>query len=121
MKKSEAIICALLLVVIVGCVAATYIMTSPSSPDVTVNPSPTPTPQQATLSAVTASPLILTVGDTLTLSTTVSDATAGLTVTFYNQNNVAVGQAATNIQGTATLQIQPPEGTWSFYATATHP
>lgn len=98
--------------------AAAYIMQSPDSDDVTVNPTPTPT---ATLSKVAVNATSLYVGDYLCLSTTVSDASSGLTVTFHNNNGVVVGTAFTNSAGTATLTIQPPLGTWSFYATAEHP
>lgn len=108
---------------VVGAVVASYLMTAPMSPDVDVNPSPTPTaaPVQATLSQVTVSSLSITVGDTLTLTTTVSDGAPGLTVTFYNQNGNVVGSINTDSTGVASLTIIPPEGTWSFYATATHP
>ena len=117
MKSTKATV-ALTLIILLVCAEtalAVYVMTAPQSVDVTVNPA------LASLSQVTVSSTVITVGDSLTLSTTVSDHTAGLTVTFYNQNNIEVGTATTNSAGTATLTIQPPEGTWSFYASANHP
>jgi len=112
--KTAALLAGLLVLCLVGVVAATYLMTSPESDDVTVS-------TQATLSKVTVSTISVTVGDSLTLSTTVSDHTSGLTVTFFNNNDVSVGTATTDSSGTASLTLQPPEGVWSFYATATHP
>jgi hypothetical protein len=117
LKITQTLLIALTVLSVAACVSvavALYYMQSPVSPDVTVA-------GQATLSAVTVSSINIVVGDNLTLSTTVSDATTGLTVTFYNQNSIAVGTAVTNSLGTASLTIQPPVGTWSFYATATHP
>lgn len=100
-------------------------MTSPISPPATVNPTPTPTPSPtpvlATLSIVTIDKTSLTVGESLTLSTAVSDGTPNLPVAFYDQNNLAVGTDLTDSSGIATVTIQPPIGTWTYYATATHP
>jgi hypothetical protein len=114
MKTSTKIAILLLVVLLIGVASAVYIMQAPMSSDVVVT-------GQATLSKVSVSSILITAGDSLTLSTTVSDHTQGITVTFFNQNDVSVGTAVTGPTGTATLTIQPPVGTWSFYATATHP
>lgn len=120
LSKIQTALIIIAVLALVSLAAAAYIMQSPDSDDVTVNPTPTPT-ATAALSKVAVNATTLYVGDYLRLSTTVSDATAGLTVTFHNNNGVVVGTAFTNSAGTATLTIQPPVGTWSFYATAEHP
>lgn len=117
MKNTKILIAVLALALVVGIAAAAYVMTAPMSDDITVNPPGT----QATLSKVTSSTYTLTEGASITLSTTVSDGTQGINVTFLNQNGVSVGTAVTDNTGTASVTITPPEGTWSFYATATHP
>lgn len=117
MKHLNIIIAVVALALVVGIAAAAYVMTAPMSDDITVNPPGAP----ATLSKVTSSTYTLTEGESITLSTTVSDGTQGINVTFLNQNGVSVGTAITDATGVATLTITPPEGTWSFYATATHP
>lgn len=127
----KIVIATLLLSLLVG-VAAIYFMASPASDPVTVSPAPTPTPtptatatptpQHATLSKVTVSSISITVGGELTLTTTVSDHTQGLTVTFYDNTDEIVGTAQTNADGTASLTIIALEpGTFTFYATANHP
>jgi hypothetical protein len=128
MRISKPLIALLLVALIVAIAAAVYTMNSDPSDTVIVNPtptassSPTPTQQpQATLSKVSVSTTMLTVGAQLTLSTTVSDGTPDLTVTFYDQENTAVGSAVTDSTGKATLTITPPVGSWSYHATAEHP
>lgn len=117
----------LLLSLLVG-VAAIYFMASPASDPVIVSPAPTPTPtstatpQHATLSKVTVSSTTINVGGELTLTTTVSDHTQGITVTFYDNTDNVLGTAQTNDVGTASLTIIALEpGTFTFYATANHP
>jgi len=109
---------------VAGVVAAAYLMRSPNTSDIIVeptpSPSPTPSPAPAELQ-LTPNKTTLTVGETLTLTATVSDGTSGLTVTFYNQNDDPVGTATTNTDGVATLNLIPQIGTWQYYATATHP
>lgn len=130
MRISKPLIALLLVALIVAIAAAVYTMNSDPSdtvivsptPTPTASPSPTPTQQpQATLSKVSVSTTMLTVGGSLTLSTTVSDSIVGLTVNFYNQNNDLVGSAVTDGTGKATLTITPPVGSWSYHATAEHP
>lgn len=117
MKNTKIIIAVVALALVAGIATAAYVMTAPMSDDITVNPPGSP----ATLSKVTSSAYTLTAGETITLTTTVSDGTQGINVTFLNQNGVSVGTAVTDESGTASVTITPPEGTWSFYATATHP
>jgi hypothetical protein len=112
--KATLIVAVACLAVLSFVAAASYLMVSPDSDPVTVS-------DQAVLSKVTVSSTVLTVGDGLTLTTTINDGTAGVTVTFYNQEDESVGTAVTNSVGTASLIIHPPTGTWTFYATATHP
>ena len=110
---------------LVGGVYAATLLTSPSSDPVTVNATPTPTPSPTPipvgLSKVTVNTQTLTVGEQLTISTTISNATPDLIVNFYNQNNAAVGSAVTDALGTATLNLTPPIGTWTYYAQTSLP
>jgi hypothetical protein len=127
MKKQVTIILALVAVIsfISVVVAAGYLMTAPASPNVTSStPSPTPTvtPAPATLSTVTVNATTVKTTDTLVLSTTVSDHTAGIIVTFTAvTGSVNVGTATTDANGVATLTIQQPEGSTRYTATAVHP
>ena len=103
---------------VAGVVAAAYLMRSQNTSDIIVEPTPSPAPAELQL---TPNKTTLTVGETLTLTATVSDGTSGLTVTFYNQHDDPVGTATTNTDGAATLNLVPQIGTWQYYATATHP
>jgi hypothetical protein len=97
--------------------AAGYSLRSPDSPQLTaVDPQPA-----ATLSAVTLSTTSITVGEPVTLSTTISDGLNGLSIDFYNQNGVKVGSATTNAAGTASLTINPTAGLWVYHANTFHP
>ena len=129
--KKKTIILAILITLIVvasiSVVIAAYTMTSPVSDPLIVNPTPTPAPTPsptpvplASLSKVATSVTTLYIGNTVVLSTTVSDSTAGIVVNFFNQNNAAVGTATTNAEGLASTTITPPLGTWTYYATASH-
>ena len=123
--KAAIIIAVVTTLIVAGVALAAYTMTSPSSDPLTVtdptpSPSPTPPPVDATLSKVTLSVTTITVGESVTLSTTVSDATPDLTVTFFNNGAGIVGTAITNATGIASLTITPPLGTWTYYATAQH-
>jgi len=130
-KQKTILIGVLIAIVVVSLVAfavAAYTMTAPNSDPLNVNPTPTPSPTPsptpvpiATLSKVTLSASTLYVGEQVTLSTTVSDLTQGMVVNFFNNNNAAVGSATTDSNGVASTSITPPIGTWTYYATATHP
>jgi uncharacterized protein YjdB len=100
---------------VAGVVAAAYWMQSQNTPDIVVNPTTSP----ASLT-ITPDKTSLTVGEILTLTSTVSDGTSGLTIIFYNQQNNPVGTATTDASGTATIQIIPPVGTWQYYTKAEH-
>jgi hypothetical protein len=121
-KKSLvlAVVIALIMVVAVGGAVAIYGIRSPDSDPLQVNPTPTPVPQ-ATLSKVSFPTTSITVGDTVTLTTIVSDASAGLTVDFYNQNGALVGSTTTNSLGSASITVTPPIGTWVYHANTSHP
>ena len=124
MKTSKIAIIAIVaaLCVTISLAAASYLITAPQSDPVTVNPTPTP-PPEATLSKVQVSATTIEVGDELTLTTTLSDHTAGLTVSFYIVGtDDYVGDAATDASGVASLTIAAQQaGTFRFYATAEHP
>jgi len=129
MKKQTKLIALTItaLTILISVVAAAgYLMNAPSSPNVTTNPSPSPTPSPspapATLSAVTVNATTCTVGDWLTLSTTVSDHTAGIIVTFTAViGGSNVGTATTDASGLATLTFQPTIGSTRYSASAVHP
>ena len=128
-KLKAAIIIIAVSSLFIGVVAAaSYLLTSPPSDPGTVNPVPTPSPTPsptpiplASLSKVTLSVYTLTIGESWTLSTTVSDASPGLTVTFHDQNELPVGASVTNINGTASFTTAPPLGNWLYHAHTTHP
>jgi hypothetical protein len=116
-----------LTLLIVGA-AASYLMVAPASDPVTVlsptpspSPSPSPTPLPASMSKVQVAPTTLYLGNTVTLSTTVNDASAGIVVNFYNNLDAAVGSTTTSATGLASITITPPQGVWTYYATAQHP
>jgi hypothetical protein len=110
-------------------IAVGYVMTSNTTPPIVVDaaptptpsPTPSPTPAPTATMALTASTTTLTVGSNLVLTATVSDASPSIQVTFRDQVGDAVGYATTNSVGVATLTFQPPAGTWTYHATATHP
>lgn len=112
---------------LIGYAVAVYGIRSPDSTAGTVNPTPppaTPTPTpvpQATLSQVTISPSTVTWGATWTLTTTLSDALAGVNVDFYDQNGNLMGSAPTDASGTASISFVPPVGNWIYHANTLHP
>ena len=123
--KAAVIIAVVVSLIVAGVALAAYTMTSPSSNPLTVTdptptPSPTPEPIAATLSKIELSVPTITVGEEVTLSTTVSDSTPDITVTFFNNGDGVVGTAITDTSGIASLTITPPLGTWTYYATAQH-
>src|SRR5512138_2428691 len=110
--KAALIVIVAIALICLSVVAASYLITAPTSDPVTVTPA-------ATLTKVAVSTQSLVAGSPLTLYTTISDSTPGLTVNFFNQNG-AVGYATTLVNGTAILTINPPAGTWTYYASTTH-
>jgi hypothetical protein len=127
-KKSIMILLAVAALATLLIVSASYVMTSPVSQNVVVNPtptptpSPTPTPAPATLSTVTVSATALTVGQSLTVTTQVSDHTEGIVVTFKTvTGDITVGTANTDATGLASFTFLPPLGQTRYYAVAVHP
>ena len=129
--KQKTIVVGILISVIaislISVAIAAYAMTSPVSDPLIVNPVPTPTPTpsptpvpMASLSKVTFPTSQIYVGNSTTLTTIVDDGTIGLVVTFYNNQNVTVGATITDSFGVASITISPPQGTWTYYATASH-
>jgi hypothetical protein len=116
MKTKIAASLMLLTLTIAVIAVAAYLMTAPTSPNVVVS-------DKEVLSQVTVSSISLTVGDELTLSTTVSDGTIGLPVTFFCIGDPdPIGTVNTDSTGKATITFTiDTAGTYSFYATATHP
>ena len=125
-KKAVIALCLIALVATMSTVlAAGYLIVSPASDQLTVNPKPTdPDPDpEATLSKVKLGVNTITEGDSVTLTTTLSDGLhlatkEGHTVVFYDQNDNKVGQTTTNIDGRACISITPSAaGTYTYYAT----
>jgi len=123
-KKAVIALCLIALVATMSTVlAAGYLIVSPASDQLTVNPKPTdPDPDpEATLSKVKLNVNTITEGDTVTLTTLLSDKTQGLKVVFYDQDDNKVGEANTNVDGRACITITPTAGTYTYYATCMHP
>lgn len=110
-RKISATIVFVIFLASLGVAYASYVMTSN-------NVTGTVT-AQATMS-LTLSPTTVVEGQTWTLTSTVSDATAGITVTF-KEGITTVGTATTNSAGIATLSFIPLAGSHTYVATATHP
>ena len=108
------ILIAILAVALIGTVYAVYQITSPNSDTVTVT-----TP--AILSKPIVSATTATVGQTITVTTTLSDSLDGVQVFFYENGN-QIGSDYTDDTGTATytrgLNIA---GTYTYYAECIHP
>lgn len=112
-----AIVLLIIIVASVGTVYAVYKITSPPSLPVTVN-------TIATLSAPNVNGTVLVVGDTLQLSSTLSDAALGVQVFFYETGSTTpLGSALTNSNGEAILNVlmSQPKSTVTYYADAIHP
>jgi len=124
-KKTILALCLIALIATMSTVLATgYLIVSPASDTLTVNPKPTdpdPDPDQATLSKVKLNVNTIEEGDTVTLTTLLSDKTSGVKVTFYDQDDKKVGEATTNVDGRACITITPTAGTYTYYATCMHP
>ena len=117
-SKTKLAIMLLILVIAVvvsfKVVDAVYHITSPPSDTVTVT-------QPQTLSKPTVSATSVTVGETITISTTLSDGTAGVVVTFFENDNV-IGSDSTDDKGTATYtRVLISVGSYTYYADCLHP
>ena len=108
-----ALVC---LIAVCGVAYAAYKIVSPPSQPVTVG-----TP--ATLSAPTVNGTSLVLGDTLQLTTTLSDKASNVQVFFYsNATTGALGSAYTDSNGEAILNVkQTAIGVFNFTADCIHP
>ena len=131
-KLKAALVITLVSALLIGvAVAVGYNMQAPASDPLTVNdpspapstsPDPTQPPVHATMTKVTLSAYTVTVGQSVTASTTISDATANVPVTFWASDGTNMGTADTNAAGTASITFSiGAVWTGTFYATATHP
>ena len=106
----------ILLLVCSGSAVAIYRIVSPPSDPVVVT-----TP--ATLSKPTVSATSAVVGDTITITTQLSDGLAGVQVFFYeNSSTNPLGSDYTNDLGQASYnKTFTSAGTYTFYADCVHP
>ena len=110
----KIVLVVLLIGVIVGSAFAVYKITSPDSDPVVVA-----TP--ATLSKPTVNATTAVTGDTIQISTTLSDALDGQQVFFY-ENDVNIGSAYTGSGGTAIFnRVVNTPGTYVYKADCMHP
>ena len=116
-KAKLAIMLLILVVAAVGCfkvVDAVYHITSPPSDTVTVT-----APQ--TLSKPTVSATAATVGETVTISTTLVDGLSGVQVSFF-ENGSLIGNDFTDDTGTATYnRIMTSAGSYTYVCDCIHP
>lgn len=104
----------ILLVACAGTVSAIYHITSPPSDTVTVT-------ETQTLSRPTVSATSMTVGETLTISTTLMDGLSGVQVSFFENGNL-IGNDFTDDTGTATYnRVMTSAGSYTYFADCIHP
>lgn len=121
------IIAAVLLFAAISVVVANYLIYSNQvTGNVNPTPSPSPTPPPAatlTLEIDGGTSSTIYVGDTFTLTATLSDSANGVTVTFYRGtigSGVSIGQDTT-VAGVAEYTFSPAVGSYTYYAVADHP
>lgn len=114
--KKTVIILLIAVLCLSGVAYAAYKITSPPSQPVTVG-----TP--ATIAAPTVNGTSLVLGDTLQLTTSISDKAANVQVFFYsNASTVALGSAYTDSNGQAILNVpMTTAGVFVFTADCIHP
>lgn len=116
-KKSPAMIAVLALIAILaiaGSAVAVYKIISPASDPVVVTP-------PSTLSKPTFNATSAVVGETLQITTTLSDKTPAVEVFFY-QNNVPIGSSYTNNEGVAIFnRLLTTTGSFIYTAECVHP
>jgi len=119
-KTSKAKLAIILLVIVIAAVLcfkvvdAVYHITSPPSPAVTVT-------EPATLSLPTVSSTAVTVGETVTISSTLSDGAEGVQVSFF-ENGSLIGNDFTDDTGTATYnRIMTGAGSFTYVCDCIHP
>lgn len=106
----------ILLLAVAGVAYAAYKIVSPPSPVVQVG-----TP--ATLTAPTVNGTSLVLGDTLQLTTVLSDKAPNVQIFFYNNASMsALGSAYTDSNGQAIFNVQQnTPGNFTFTADTIHP
>jgi hypothetical protein len=110
----KVILVILLVGAIVGTVVAVYKITSPDSDPVIVT-----TP--ATLTKPSVNATLAVSGDTIQITTTLSDSAEGLQVFFY-ENDLSIGSAYTNSAGQAIMnRVVNSPGTYIYLAEFMHP
>ena len=119
-KTSKTKLAIMLLILVVASVAcfkvvdAVYHITSPASDTVTVT-------QPQTLSKPTVSATYVTVGETVTISTTLIDGLSGVQVSFF-ENGSLIGNDFTDDTGTATYnRIMTSAGSYTYVCDCIHP
>jgi hypothetical protein len=114
--KKTLIIALVLILAVVGVAYAAYKITSPPSQPVTVGTA-------ATLSAPIVNGTNLVLGDTLQLTTTLSDKTPNVQIFFYSNASIAsLGSAYTDSNGQAIFNTkQNTVGVFNFTADCIHP
>lgn len=112
--KLLSIIAVVILVVAAGSAVAIYKIVSDPSPEVVVT-------VPAELSAPSVNATAAVIGDTIQLTTTLSDSAEGLQV-FFLENMVQIGSAYTNSLGQAIFnRVMNTAGNYTFTAECTHP
>jgi hypothetical protein len=112
--KVKALICTIVIASLIcaGVVYAAYLMTSNNTSG-TVG-------EQADIQ-LTLSPTSITLGSSWTLSATVTDHAAGVTITF-KEGTTTLGTGVTNSNGIALLTFAPTTvGAHTYVAEGTHP
>lgn len=115
-KVSKGLVIALITIAIIsiGTAYATYKIISPDS-DVVTSTAP------ATLSKPTVNGTSIIPGETIQITTTLSDSTDNLQVFFY-ENNVSIGSAYTNSAGQAIYnRVVNSVGSFVYSADTIHP
>ena len=113
-KRTLIVIALVAILALAGTAVAVYkIVSPPSDPVVVATP--------ATLSKPTVNATSAVEGDTIHITTTLSDAFQGLQVFFY-ENNVQIGSDYTNDQGLASYdRVINNAGTFVYTAECMHP
>ena len=111
-----------IIALLIGIAYGTYTMISnPITGTVEPQPTPTPTPTpEPAILTLTLTPETIYVGESWTLTATVSDGTAGIAVTF-KEDGAPIDARITNSQGIATLTLTPTLGSHTYTAEAQHP
>lgn len=111
-----ALIVILSLVVIAGSAYAVYKLTSPPSPPIVVT-------EPSALAAPSLNATTAVVGDTVQITTQLSDSAEGVHVFFYQEGTAtSIGSAYTNSEGQAIFNHPlTTTGTFTYIADCVHP